>query len=327
MLEQIRIALFAKMRAVRVRECTTACTRVVTGLVLCAAVVALQPQGAAAQKTELSYDGNGGGRSFNDLCGPDQVVIGIDTKFSELFQRVALAYAICKGVDGQGHWVGPDTGSPTMSFMFDGPTTFKAVRCGQNKAVEYLIVQSVNEVLSMVVFCKTLAPNGSLTGSREEAGRVPRTFYPGFFAPPLTPSTEYSRYIPRRDLICPNSLPARALYGMSGMYVDRIGLRCEAPLTAAKVEFQKPLVRSGEGNVGWLTLNRPNPSTLPIMISLSSNVAGVTVPATVPLMPNANTVLFTFTTPTVSSNTVVTITGKTPNSKGSGASGGFVIQP
>jgi len=84
-------------------------------------------------------------------------------------------------------------------------------------------------------------------------------------------------------------------------------------MVPSTITFQKTTVRSGEGNVGFVTLNRSNPNPLPIMIQLSSDVGTVSVPASVALMPGANT--------------VVKITAKVPNGKGPGASAGFVIQP
>ena len=88
-----------------------------------------------------------------------------------------------------------------------------------------------------------------------------------------------------------------------------------------------PTVRPGEANLGIVTLNRANPNPIPSYVLLNSNVAGVSVPTSVPVMPGANTAIFPFGTPTTTINTVVTITAKVPNGKGPGASGGFVIQP
>jgi len=299
----------------------------VQSLILSASLILL-PFLAQAQNTALSYDGNGGGTAYgSETCAPDEVLIGFDTKFSELLQKVVAAYPICRAVNGQGQWAGADTGVPTISFLFDGPTTQRKFKCGQNKAVDLLLVQSINEVLSFVIYCRPLNANGTIGGAREEAGRVPAMFYPGLHVTPPELLARNFSAIKRTDLECPSSLPARGIHGNKGLLVDRIGLRCRAPIVPSTITFTKTTVRSGEGNLGIVTLNRSNPNPLPMMIQLSSDVASVSVPASVALMPGGNTVVFPIGVPALTSNTVVKITAKVPNGKGPGASAGFVIQP
>src|SRR5687767_12657264 len=182
--------------------------------VIVSASLMLLPFLAQAQNTALSYDGNGGGTAYgSDTCAPDEVLIGFDTKFSELPQRLAAAFPICRAVNGQGQWTGADTGVPTMGFLFDGPTTQRKVKCSANKAVEYLLVESINEILRLVIYCKPLSANGTVDGSREEAGAIPLRFYPGLHVtPPELLASDFSS-IKRTDLRCPSSLPARGIHG------------------------------------------------------------------------------------------------------------------
>jgi hypothetical protein len=272
---------------------------------------------AQAQDSGLSWDANGGGTTFSQWCAQDQVLIGIWWNYNDLFLGSFLAMApVCRGVNGQGQWLdGPDATGPITKVFFDVTTTNRQTRCGQNQAVDYIRTESVNDVKHLVVTCKSLAPNGTVTGASAEAGRYPDR-------EPLGVEGIKVTYLP-----CPNSLPARGLYGARGLLVDRIGLRCGAPFVAAKVEFQRTSVRTGEGNVGFATINRPNNNPLPVAISLTSNVAGVSVPAGVLLMPGAKTVVFAIGTPSVTSKTTVTITAKPRGATGPGASASFVIQP
>jgi hypothetical protein len=275
---------------------------------------------AQAQDSGLSLDFNGGGGSFNSTCAPDHVLIGLEMIYHKksVLESISL-YAVqklCRAVNGQGQWVGGDdrTDGPRLIVApIDPLGIYTMIRCTPNMAVSRLDVISVDIVHDLRVYCSSLARNGTLTGGPVVAG----TLGPMHILWDKPPS----------DLPCPGSLPARGIYGLRGFAIDRIGLQCRAPILPATVTFAKQTLRPGEGTVGVITLNRPNPNPVPLSILLTSNVAGVTIPTSVVIPPGTDRMPFGVSAPSGSTITTVTITAKLANGRGPGASAAFSVQP
>lgn len=215
----------------------------------------------------VEYTGSAGGKGGTEYmldCGTyfHGTLVGIKGRAGSWVDSVQ---GVCVQINYDGTW----NGSTWVTGIAGGSGgTSYNLTCAPNYVVAAIKGRAGSYIDQLGIYCQTLAPGGTLSGS-------------GYFLSSTAGGTGGSTFGP---LSCPSSKPARLIKGAASTWVDSIRLGCETAdtLRINSLQLPIPVLRVGQTTGAYAKVYMSHESNKDITVSLtSSNNSVATLPGTI----------------------------------------------
>jgi hypothetical protein len=194
--------------------------------VLCGLAMAASAQNNADYSATPVFGGNGGG-SFEGYCPTKTYLIGIGGRSADWIDAIQ---PICAHWNAVAQSFNPPVTGPTAGGSGGQPAT---LMCPAGMVVTGWEIARVSVRNAFMV--RYVRPQCETVSASRGGGQIPGQFGGSGTAAPAD----------RMGYKCPQGQFANGIYGASGSYVDRAGLRCEVPdIMGAPVAPERPHVKS-----------------------------------------------------------------------------------